>query len=200
MAFFFHLFQVSLRFLCEIVGQGRKICPGFPGKEGQERDHFRSGHSKGRPEWEQRLPHPIEFFAEGPGNVKVQVILHGAFEEGVLTAVFLHHQGCQLQPEMDVLSDDAVPHLPALGEGKSLLPEKGKQGRIYGAAGVSKTPAGQGIEPAAHAFQKDPRNLYFLLSHLFIVHEGHLPSRKMKGNFFYYTPETGGSGLAEMHE
>jgi hypothetical protein len=58
-----------------------------------------------------------------------------------------------------------------------------------------KALAGQWIEPAAHAVKQEPGNLYFLLSHLFIMHEGHLPSRKMKGNFFYYTPERGGSGL-----
>lgn len=182
-----HLVHVPLRFPGKILRQRRQGRPGFPGKISHQRNHRAPLHDKGRFEREERPAHIVKFIAEGPGNIEIQTVLHRFRKEIRTPAVPFHHERSQLQPEMDILPDDAVPYLPDPRRGKPLLLQHGSHRPVHGHTGKDKTFTGQRIKPAVHVGKQEADHLFLLFGHLFIMHEGHLLSRERKGNFLYYT-------------
>lgn len=177
-ALLLHLVHVSLRFPGKILRQRRQGRPGFPGKISHQRNHRAPLHDKGRFKGKERPAHIVEFIAEGPGNIEIQTVFHRFRKEIRTPAVPFHHERSQLQPEMNILPDDAVPYLPVPRRGEPLLLQHGSHRPVHGHTGKDKTFTGQGVKPAVHVGKQEADYLFLLLGHLFIMHEGHLLSGK----------------------
>ena len=84
---------------------------------------------------------------------------------------------------MEVLPNDAFPYLFVISPVQILLPGHSRHRPVHRHVRNCKALAGQGIKPAGHVGKQEMDNLFLLLGHLFIMHEGHLLSGKRKGNF-----------------